>query len=72
MGFRQPVFCSGQSQQIRKAAPGAKRPFLPLTDRSTYLERLGKLRSRGRNVGGVVEEEFNSLWYDAAEEQQGE
>jgi hypothetical protein len=45
---------------------------LPLTDRSTYLERLGKLRSRGRNVGGVVEEEFNSLWYDAVDEQRGE
>jgi hypothetical protein len=41
-------------------------------ERSTYLERLGRLRSRGRNVGWVVEEEFNSLWYDAVDEQQGE
>ena len=45
---------------------------LPPTERSTYLERLGRLRSRGRNVGWVVEEEFNSLWYDAVDEQQGE
>jgi hypothetical protein len=45
---------------------------LPSTERSTYLERLGRLRSRGRNVGWVVEEEFNSLWYDAVDEQQGE
>jgi hypothetical protein len=39
------------------------------TERSTYLERLGRLRSRGRNVGWAVEEEFNSLWYDAVDEQ---
>jgi len=39
-------------------------------ERSSYLERLGKLRSRGRNVGWVVEEEFNNLWYDAVDEQQ--
>ena len=45
---------------------------LPPTERSTYLERLGRLRSRGRNVGWVVEEEFNSLWYDAVDEQRGE
>jgi hypothetical protein len=45
---------------------------LPPTERSAYLERLGRLRSRGRNVGWVVEEEFNSLWYDAVDEQQGE
>jgi len=43
---------------------------LPLAQRSTYLERLGRLRSRGRNVGWVVEEEFNSLWYDAVDQQQ--
>jgi hypothetical protein len=36
-------------------------------------KRLDKLRSRGRNVGWVVEEEFNSLWYAAAlDEHQGE
>jgi hypothetical protein len=45
---------------------------LPLAQRSTYLERLGRLRSRGRSVGWVVEEEFNSLWYDAVDEQQSE
>ena len=45
---------------------------LPPTERSTYLERLGKLRSRQTNVGWVVAEEFNSLWYDAVDEQQGE
>jgi hypothetical protein len=42
---------------------------LPSAERSTYLRRLGRLRSRGRNVGRVVEEEFNSLWYDAVDEQ---
>jgi hypothetical protein len=45
---------------------------LPPAQRSTYLERLGRLRSRGRNVGWVVEEEFNSLWYDTVDEQQCE
>jgi hypothetical protein len=43
---------------------------LPPAERSTYLERLDRLRSRGRNVGWVVEGEFNSLWYDAVDEQQ--
>ena len=46
---------------------------LPPAERGTYLERLDRLRLRGRNVGWVVEEEFNSLWYAAAPgEQQGE
>jgi hypothetical protein len=45
---------------------------LPPAERRTYLERLGRLRSRGRNVDSVVEEEFNSLWYDAVDEQQSE
>src|SRR5258706_2806580 len=45
---------------------------LPPAERSTYLKRLGRLRSRGRNVGWVVEEEFNSVWYDAVDEQQSE
>jgi hypothetical protein len=44
---------------------------LPPAERSAYLERLGRLRSRGRNVGWVVEEEFNSLWHDAVDEPQG-
>jgi hypothetical protein len=41
-------------------------------ERTTYLERLDKLRSRGRNVGWLVAEEFNSLWYEAVDEQQSE
>jgi hypothetical protein len=46
---------------------------LPPAERGTYLGRLDKLRSRGRNVGWTVEEEFNSLWYAAALDQhQGE
>jgi hypothetical protein len=45
---------------------------LPPAERRTYLERLGRLRSRGKNVGWVVEEEFNSLWFDAVDEQQGQ
>jgi hypothetical protein len=45
---------------------------LPPTERSIYLERLGRLRKRGRNIGGVIEEGFNSLWYDAVDEQRGE
>ena len=38
---------------------------LPLAERSTYLERLDKLRSRARDVGWGVEDELNSLWYAA-------
>jgi hypothetical protein len=46
---------------------------LPPAERTTYIERLDKLRSRGKNVGWAVEEEFNSLWYAAAlDEHQGE
>ena len=46
---------------------------LPPDERATYLERLDKLRSRGRHIGWGVEEEFNSLWYVAAlDEPQGE
>ena len=46
---------------------------LPPAERTTYLERLDRLRSRGRNVGWAVEEEFNSLWYAVApDEHQGE
>jgi len=46
---------------------------LPPAERTSYLERLDKLRSRGRSVGWAVEEEFNNLWYAAAmDEQQGE
>jgi hypothetical protein len=46
---------------------------LPPAERSTYVERLDELRSRGRNVGWAVEEEFNGLWHAAAlDEHQGE
>ena len=46
---------------------------LPPAERATYLERLDKLRSRGRRIGWGVEEELNSLWYAAAlDEHQGE
>jgi hypothetical protein len=45
---------------------------LPPTERRTYLERLGRLRSRGRNLGWGVEEEFNSLWYDAVDEEESD
>jgi hypothetical protein len=45
---------------------------LPTAERTTYLERLDRLRSRGKNVGWLVEEEFNSLWYDAVNEQKSE
>jgi hypothetical protein len=46
---------------------------LPAAERTTYLERLDKLRSRGRNVGCAVVEELNSRWYAAApDEHQGE
>ena len=38
---------------------------LPPAERSTYLERLDKLRSRARHVGWGVEDELNSLWYAA-------
>ena len=45
---------------------------LPPAERTIYLQRLDKLRLCGGNVGWAVEEEFDSLWYDAVDEQQGE
>jgi hypothetical protein len=36
---------------------------LPPAERVSCLKRLDKLRSRVKNVGWAVEEEFNSLWY---------
>ena len=39
---------------------------LPPAGRANYLERLDKLRSRGRHVGWGVQDELNSLWYAAA------
>jgi len=45
---------------------------LPPTERGTYLERLDRLRSRARNVGWVVEEEFDILWFEGVEEEDSE
>jgi hypothetical protein len=46
---------------------------LPAVERTAYLERLDKLRSRGMNVGWAIEEELNSRWYTAApDERQSE
>jgi hypothetical protein len=41
-------------------------------ERTTYLERLDKLRSRGRHVGWGVQDELNDLWYAADLEEQPE
>lgn len=38
---------------------------LPLAERTTYLERLDKLRSRGKNIGWGVKEDFDCLWFEA-------
>jgi hypothetical protein len=38
---------------------------LPLAERRTYAERLGKLRSRAKHVGWGVGGALNDLWYDA-------
>ena len=43
---------------------------LPPAKRATYLDRLDKLRSRGRHIGWGVEEELNNLWYAAALDEQ--
>ena len=45
---------------------------LPPTKPGTYPERLDRLKSRARNVGWVVEEEFNSLWYESVDEEGSE
>jgi hypothetical protein len=45
---------------------------LPPTERSTYLKRLDRLRSRGRNLGWGVEQEFNSLWHDTVEDEEAD
>jgi hypothetical protein len=38
---------------------------LPPDGRAGYVDRLDKLRSRGRHLGWGVQDELNSLWYDA-------
>ena len=45
---------------------------LPLTERSTYLERLDRLKPHTRNVGWVVDEAFDGLWYEAVDEENSE
>jgi hypothetical protein len=45
---------------------------LPPAERGTYLQRLDRLRSRGRNVGWLVEEQFNCLWYETVNEEDSE
>ena len=36
---------------------------LPVASRTGHVERIDKLRSRGRHVGWGVQDELNSLWY---------
>jgi hypothetical protein len=38
---------------------------LPPEARTDYVDRLDKVRLRGRHVGWGVEDELNSLWYDS-------
>jgi hypothetical protein len=46
---------------------------LPVASRAGYIDRIDKLRSRGRHVGWGVEDELNSLWYAAElDEREGE
>jgi hypothetical protein len=45
---------------------------LPLAERRTYVERLGKLRSRAKHVGWGVEDELKDLWHAADFEEQRE
>lgn len=45
---------------------------LPPAERRCYVERLDKLRSRGKHVGWGVEDELNDLWYAADFDEQPE
>jgi hypothetical protein len=38
---------------------------LPAIERYDFAKRLGRLRSRARPVGWGVDDEFNSIWYEA-------
>ncbi len=38
---------------------------LPLAERTAYLDRLDKLRSRGQDIGWGVEEDFDCIWLEA-------
>jgi hypothetical protein len=44
----------------------------PLAERSRYIERLGKLRTRAKHVGWGVEDELNDLWHAADFDEQPE
>jgi hypothetical protein len=43
---------------------------LPPAERANYLERLDKLRSRGRHVGWRGQDQLHSLWYAVALDEQ--
>jgi len=45
---------------------------LPPAERSTYLQRLDRLRPRGQNVGRLINEEFNRLWHETLDEEDSE
>jgi hypothetical protein len=45
---------------------------LPPDARTGYIDRLDKLRSRGRHVGWGVEDELNDLWYSSEFGEQSE
>ena len=45
---------------------------LPLAERRTHVERLGKLRARAKHVGWGVEDELNDLWHAADFDEQRE
>jgi len=45
---------------------------LPAPERCRYVKRLNKLRSRSKHVGYGVQDELNSLWYDADFDEQQE
>jgi hypothetical protein len=38
---------------------------LPVAERHAYTKRLGNLRSRARPVGWGMDDELNSIWYEA-------
>jgi hypothetical protein len=42
---------------------------MPVASRTGYIDRIDKLRSRGRHVGWGVEDELNNLWYAAGFEE---
>jgi hypothetical protein len=61
----EPSTPSGSSTTTMKATDHELQKHDNFT-RYRHLERLDKLRSRGRHVGWGVQDELNSLWYAAA------